>query len=60
MYGREKRKAVFAELHRQIYDRAGEAYYIWASAYRAYRTFVKGFRPQADQTSALEDVWLDK
>jgi ABC-type transport system substrate-binding protein len=60
MYDREKRKAVFAELHKQIYDRAGEAYYIWASAYRAYRTSVKGFQPQADQTSALEEIWLDK
>lgn len=59
-YDRDKRIKKFDELHKLVYDRAGEAYYIWTNGYRAFRTYVKGYTMQSDTTSACEEVWLEK
>ena len=57
---REKRREIFAQLHKLVYDNAGETYLIWTDGYRAHRTYVKNFKLKADQYSAADEVWLDK
>ncbi|MBW2623183.1 MAG: ABC transporter substrate-binding protein [Deltaproteobacteria bacterium] len=57
---REKRKEIFAKLHKLVYDNAGEIYLAWTNGYRAHRAYVKNFKLSADQFSAADEVWLDK
>jgi len=57
---REKRKEIFAKLHKLVYDNAGETYLVWTNGYRVFRSYVKNFKLKADQFSEATEVWLDK
>jgi ABC-type transport system substrate-binding protein len=55
---REVRRRAMSAVHQMIYDRAGECYYLWTNAQRAYREEVVGYKPQGDGMSGCETIQL--
>ncbi len=53
-----ERGAVLSEAFRMVYERAGEAYYIWVPAHRAFRQNVHGYVLYSDGTSDCVTCWL--
>jgi peptide/nickel transport system substrate-binding protein len=53
---RDERRKALSAVHEMIYERAGECYYLWSNAYRAYRDGVTGYKPQGDGMSGCETI----
>jgi ABC-type transport system substrate-binding protein len=55
---RDVRRRAIGAVHQMIYDRAGECYYLWTNAQRAYRDEVVGYKPRGDGMSDCETIQL--